>query len=64
MMNGKKTYSWLAFLAVTQFPDLSAPLWGVLADAGLGVALIAWLKIGSAALRFAGAVYGRWMAGK
>jgi len=64
IMKGKKTYSWLAFLAATQFPELSAPVWGVLADAGVAGWLVAWLKIGSALLGFAGAAYGRWRAGK
>lgn len=61
-LEGKKTYSWLAFLAATQFPELSNPLWITLAETGLSGQVVAGLKIGSFILGAAGVAYGRWKA--
>ena len=63
-MTGKKTYSWLTFLAATQFPVMSSPVWDTVSDAGASDQVVAWLKIGSALLGAAGVIYGRWRAGK
>ena len=61
-LEGKKTYSWLAFLAATQFPELSNPLWATLADTGMSLKVVATLKVASFLLGAAGVAYGRWKA--
>ena len=61
-MDGKKTYSWLAFLAVTQFPEVSDPLWSALADTGLDPKAVAAIKVVSFILGAVGVAYGRWKA--
>ena len=57
-----KTVVSAIFIAATQFPALSNPIWAALVETGLSFEVVAQIKTASFLIGFAGVIYGRAVA--